>query len=54
MVAARNAYQKSARKLDRITRNSPTKPDVPGRPALAIANSTAKAAKTGMVLTTPP
>ncbi len=37
-----------------ITRNSPTKPEVAGRPEFASANSTANAAKIGMVLTTPP
>ena len=37
-----------------ITRNSPTNPEVPGRPVLASANSTMKAANTGMVLITPP
>ena len=39
VVAARKANQKSARKLARITMNSPTKPDVPGRPAFAIAKN---------------
>ena len=34
--------------------NSPMNPEVPGRPALAMLNSTTKAAKIGMVLTTPP
>ena len=34
--------------------NSPTKPEVPGSPALAMAKNTMKAANTGMVLTTPP
>ena len=47
-------YQKLALKLAMITRNSPTKPEVPGSPVLASANSTMKAANTGMVLTTPP
>ena len=40
--------------LARITRNSPTNPEVPGRPVFANANSTMKAAKIGMVLITPP
>ena len=34
--------------------NSPTKPLVPGRPELAMKNSTAKVANHGMVLATPP
>ncbi len=34
--------------------NSPTKPEVPGRPELAIANSTTNAANHGITLTTPP
>ncbi len=34
--------------------NSPTKPLVAGRPALAIANSMKNAANFGIVLTTPP
>ena len=34
--------------------NSPTKPEVAGRPELAIANNTAKKANLGIVLTTPP
>jgi hypothetical protein len=34
--------------------NSPTKPEVPGRPALAMANNTNNVANTGMVFTTPP
>ena len=37
-----------------ITKNSPTKPDVPGNPELASANSTMRAANVGMVLITPP
>jgi hypothetical protein len=36
VVPARTAYQKLAWKLARMTMNSPTKPEVPGRPALAI------------------
>ncbi len=42
------------RNADKITKNSPTNPDVPGNPELAIANSTANAAKIGILLTTPP
>ena len=34
--------------------NSPTKPLVPGRPQLAIENSTKNAANHGIVLATPP
>ncbi len=52
--AARKAIQGFAWKLARITRNSPTKPDVPGNPELAMANSTKNAAKTGIRLVTPP
>ena len=36
------------------TKNSPTKPLVAGSPELAMAKSTKNAAKTGMVLATPP
>ena len=34
--------------------NSPTNPEVPGRPALAMAKNTMNAANHGMTLTTPP
>jgi hypothetical protein len=51
---ARAAYQKLALKDARITRNSPTKPEVPGRPEFASANNTKNAANFGMVLITPP
>ena len=54
MVAASNAYQKLALKLERITRNSPIKPEVPGRPEFAIAKNTMNAANFGITLTTPP
>jgi hypothetical protein len=54
VVAASREYQKLALKLARITRNSPTKPEVPGKPIFASANNTMKAAKIGMVLMTPP
>ncbi|CPM13769.1 Uncharacterised protein [Bordetella pertussis] len=37
-----------------MTRNSPTKPLVAGRPLLAIENSTKNVTKRGMTLTTPP
>ena len=36
------------------TKNSPTNPLVAGSPEFAMAKSTKKAAKTGMVLATPP
>ncbi|MNC94119.1 hypothetical protein D3C83_108940 [compost metagenome] len=52
--AAMKAIHGSARQAARITMNSPTKPEVAGRPALAIANSTMRVAKCGIVLTTPP
>ena len=48
------AIQKPAWTDPRITIHSPTKPAVAGRPQLAMANSSAKAANLGMVLTTPP
>ena len=54
VVAAINAIQKPALKELKMTMNSPTKPDVPGKPAFAIAKNTISAAKVGMVLTTPP
>src|SRR5690349_18875241 len=45
-------------KLKRIapisTRNSPTKPDVPGKPTFAIENSIANVASLGIELATPP
>ena len=34
--------------------NSPTKPEVPGRPELAMPKNTISAAKYGITLTTPP
>ena len=37
-----------------ITINSPTKPEVAGRPALAIPNNIINAANLGITLTTPP
>jgi len=54
LLAAANAYQKFSSIVPRITRNSPTNPLVPGKPELAIANSTKKAANTGIRFTTPP
>ena len=54
MVAATAASQKLAFIAPMITMNSPTKPLVAGRPALAIANSIISAANFGMVFTTPP
>ena len=54
VVAASAAYQKLTFIAPNVTRNSPTKPLVPGRPELAIANNMKKDANTGMVFTTPP
>jgi len=53
-VAARKASQKPAFTVPRMTIHSPMKPLVPGRPLLAMAKKTAKAANRGIVLTTPP
>ena len=53
-VAASAPSQKFTLTVPRMTIHSPMNPAVPGRPQLAIANSTAKAANLGMVLTTPP
>src|SRR4029079_8807894 len=53
VTAARKPTQKFALTAARITMNSPTNPLVPGKPALAIANSIASAAKRGIVLTNP-
>ena len=47
--AAVNAIQKLALKLLKITKNSPTKPDVPGSPEFAIANNIIKAAKSATI-----
>ena len=52
--AAAKAYQKLTLIAPNMTMNSPTKPLVPGKPLLAMANSMKKAANTGIVLTTPP
>ena len=54
IVAAVKPSQKFTLTDARITMNSPTKPDVAGRPALAIANSIMNAANLGIVFTTPP
>ena len=54
VIEAKNANQKLACKAPRITINSPTKPEVPGRPAFAIANRTAKPVNLGIEFTTPP
>src|SRR5487761_600285 len=54
VTAAAKPSQKSAFTAARITRNSPTNPEVPGNPAFAIANSIMNAANFGIVLTTPP
>ena len=52
-VAIATATGKRSQDPARI-RNSPTKPDVPGSPAFAIANRTMKPPNIGMVLITPP
>ena len=52
--AVRHQLALGTLKLARITRNSPMKPEVPGRPELASANSTISAANLGMTLITPP
>ena len=54
VVAARKATQKLKSTAPSTTMNSPTKPLVPGRPALAMANSMKKAANLGILFTTPP
>src|ERR1700693_2612031 len=54
VVPARKAYQTLALNDARMTKNSPTNPEVPGNPAFAIANNTMNDANIGMVLTTPP
>src|SRR5262249_19487796 len=54
VVAAMSAIQKLNRIAPMITMNSPTKPEVAGRPQFAIANSIISAANFGMVFTTPP
>ena len=53
-MAATKPSQKFTWTAARITRNSPTNPDVAGSPELAIANSIMNAANLGMVFTTPP
>ncbi len=52
--AAIRAIQKFTLTAPRMTIHSPTKPAVPGRPQLAMANSTASEANFGIVLATPP
>jgi hypothetical protein len=54
VVAATNASQKFSFMAPMMTMNSPTKPLVAGRPALAMAKSIISAANLGMVFTTPP
>jgi hypothetical protein len=54
VAAAAKAISGCFWKLDRITMNSPTKPDVPGKPELAMANSTKNVANHGITFTTPP
>ena len=51
---AKKEYKTCTLKTAKITSNSPTNPDVPGNPELAIAKSIKKDAKIGIVLTTPP
>src|SRR5262245_35900768 len=53
VVAAKNASHALAWKLAMMTKNSPTNPDVPGKPAFASANSTISAANFGILLITP-
>ncbi|MNS66001.1 hypothetical protein D3C72_991950 [compost metagenome] len=54
VVAAPRAIHGFRWNAARMTMNSPTKPLVPGRPALAMKNSMAKVANHGITLTTPP
>ena len=54
VLAARKASQKPVFIAPRITRNSPTKPLVAGRPLFAMANSIIRLANFGIVFTTPP
>ena len=54
IIAAKKAYQKFAWSEPKITINSPTKPEVPGRPAFARANKTANPVNFGIELITPP
>ena len=54
VVAAKNANQKLACNAPRITINSPTKPDVPGKPAFANAKRTANPVNLGIEFITPP
>ena len=54
VIAAANATSGWCWKLARMTMNSPTNPDVPGRPAFAMAKNTKKAPNQGITFTTPP
>ena len=54
VVPDKSAIQKLTFKLARITKTSPTNPDVPGRAALASAKKTIKPAKRGIIKATPP
>ena len=45
LIIFRFGFQKFNLKLLSITRNSPTNPEVPGKPEFAIANNIIKAAK---------
>ena len=53
-MAAIKAIQKFSFIAPKITMNSPTKPEVPGSPAFAIAKKTANAVNNGILLITPP
>ena len=53
-LAAAKATQKLNLTAPRMTMNSPTNPEVAGRPELAMAKKTNSAANFGMVCTTPP
>ena len=52
-VAARNPNKKLDPRDDVITRNSPTNPDVPGKPEFAIRKKIIMKEKIGMNLATP-
>ena len=53
-VVAKKATQVLAWNAPSSDRNSPTKPEVPGRPTLAIVKTMKVKAKSGMVFTSPP
>ncbi len=54
MVEASAPIQKLNLIAPMSTMNSPTKPEVPGKPTFAIENSIAKTANCGITLATPP